>query len=161
MFCFVKAKPYSRCFMIIPPMGKKKKKDAGKCQHHEFYGRVLLTWWFTVQQGNEGISQSAVSPVCMTPKSWIQSSACASTRGVVTRGSGAGVFNWGWGLPAGAGPGPDPCFQPCISTSVIFHALHDHLPQRTMQGAAAIVPILPHVCFPLWGARGEPECKVK
>lgn len=41
----------------------KKKKDAEKSQHHGFYGRVLLSWQFTVQLGNEGISQDAGNPV--------------------------------------------------------------------------------------------------
>lgn len=40
-----------------------KKKDAEKCQHHGFYGRILLTQRFTVQLGNEGISQNAGNPV--------------------------------------------------------------------------------------------------
>jgi len=38
MFCFVKAKPYSRCFMIIPPMGKKKKKMLESASIMSFMG---------------------------------------------------------------------------------------------------------------------------
>lgn len=42
--------------MIIPPMGK---RHDEKCEHHGFYGRVLLTQQYTVQLGNEGISQDS------------------------------------------------------------------------------------------------------
>lgn len=132
--------------MIIPPMGeKKKKKDAEKCQHHEFYGRVLLTWQFTVQQGNEGISQSTVSPVYMTPKSWMQGSACASMRGAGTRSTGAGVFKQLVLVPVLIFVlSPQSSSTLCMVTS----------PQRTMQGAAAVVPTLPLVSV---SHPGEPE----